>query len=285
MKRFPSGSIAAVLCVAILFVFASHPSRENANASMKAEVSAIESVAQSLAKSIEQQQMMNVEATEADRALVAKMNDLFSRVDQLQGNFGELHESVRLTSAVIQDDEGCTCAEKLADLQKQIDELKSKVAEFEQVKKVATASTASSSYAVALPKASASGGSTGSVAARVTSGGSTGSSTVYFQPATSGRHWTYPGSINSHLAGTHGVDPSGMTHEQMLSLHDSLHESGQLASSPMVMAPATVRQRSVTRQSSTYAPAVMSNCPGGVCPATGGGVRRTGLLGFGILGR
>jgi len=37
-------------------------------------------------------------------------------------------------------------------------------------------------------------------------------------------HWSYPGDIDSHLEGTHGVSTAGMTHAQKLDLHDSLHE-------------------------------------------------------------
>ena len=37
-------------------------------------------------------------------------------------------------------------------------------------------------------------------------------------------HWSYPGSIDSHLEGTHGVATAGMTRQQKLDLHDSLHE-------------------------------------------------------------
>jgi len=37
-------------------------------------------------------------------------------------------------------------------------------------------------------------------------------------------HWSYPGDITSHLEGTHGVATAGMTREQKLSYHDSLHE-------------------------------------------------------------
>ena len=44
-------------------------------------------------------------------------------------------------------------------------------------------------------------------------------------PNTTARgHWTFPGTIESHLGSTHGVDTSGMTRGQMLSTHDALHE-------------------------------------------------------------
>lgn len=67
-------------------------------------------------------------------------------------------------------------------------------------------------------------------------------------------HWTYPGSIDSHLKTIHGVDPSGLTREQKLTLHDSLHESAK--ATPVATAPAPVYQSTVTR----------SSCPRGGCP-------------------
>jgi len=42
---------------------------------------------------------------------------------------------------------------------------------------------------------------------------------------TSPGHWSYPGSIDSHLEGTHGVATAGMSFAQKRNLHDSLHES------------------------------------------------------------
>jgi hypothetical protein len=46
-------------------------------------------------------------------------------------------------------------------------------------------------------------------------------------------HWSYPGDINSHLESTHGVSTAGMSREEKLNLHDSLHENGgQVVSVP-----------------------------------------------------
>lgn len=42
--------------------------------------------------------------------------------------------------------------------------------------------------------------------------------------APSAGHWTYPGTISNHLEGAHGVPTAGMSRQQMLNLHDSLHE-------------------------------------------------------------
>jgi hypothetical protein len=46
-----------------------------------------------------------------------------------------------------------------------------------------------------------------------------------FSPVPRSRnHWTYPGTISGHLQSGHGVNPAGMSREQMLNLHDALHE-------------------------------------------------------------
>jgi hypothetical protein len=37
-------------------------------------------------------------------------------------------------------------------------------------------------------------------------------------------HWGFPGRIQDHLAGFHGQDVSGLSREQMLDLHDAIHE-------------------------------------------------------------
>jgi hypothetical protein len=68
-------------------------------------------------------------------------------------------------------------------------------------------------------------------------------------------HWSFPGDIASHLR-THGIDPTGMTYEQMLTAHDLAHEQGWRPSRGYV--------RSVVRYST---PVVMrSFCPSGNCP-------------------
>lgn len=41
----------------------------------------------------------------------------------------------------------------------------------------------------------------------------------------SNAHWTYPGDLATHLRQTHGIQTAGMSRQQMLYLHDSLHES------------------------------------------------------------
>jgi hypothetical protein len=43
-------------------------------------------------------------------------------------------------------------------------------------------------------------------------------------PRYSRAHWTYPGTIAGHLQREHRVSTTGMSREQMLNLHDALHE-------------------------------------------------------------
>jgi hypothetical protein len=45
----------------------------------------------------------------------------------------------------------------------------------------------------------------------------------------SNHHWTFPGKIEDHLQGDHKADISGLSREQMLDLHDSLHEAAKAA--------------------------------------------------------
>lgn len=60
--------------------------------------------------------------------------------------------------------------------------------------------------------------------------------------------WTPTESqTRGHLEREHGVSTDGMSHQQMLDLHDSLHDG---------------RSRTVLRQDVR----VRSSCPGGVCP-------------------
>jgi hypothetical protein len=49
-------------------------------------------------------------------------------------------------------------------------------------------------------------------------------------------HWTYPGTIENHLLTAHGVEASSHTKEQMLDIHDAIHEGtfGQKAKASTV---------------------------------------------------
>jgi hypothetical protein len=49
---------------------------------------------------------------------------------------------------------------------------------------------------------------------------------------TTAGHWSYPGTIDSHLESTHGVSTAGMSRQEKLNLHDSLHEGSAVVSVP-----------------------------------------------------
>lgn len=40
-----------------------------------------------------------------------------------------------------------------------------------------------------------------------------------------GPTWTWPGSIANHLQATHGQSVAGLSHAEMVALHDNLHNS------------------------------------------------------------
>lgn len=46
-----------------------------------------------------------------------------------------------------------------------------------------------------------------------------------FASSTASAHWSFPGTIDRHLQADHGINTRGMSYEQMLNLHDSIHES------------------------------------------------------------
>ncbi len=91
--------------------------------------------------------------------------------------------------------------------------------------------------------------------------------TVVVPRASRRGHWTHPGNIRDHLVRTHGYSYSylsGLSQEQLLSIHDADHEG---------RAPAKVRVSVVTPLVSSYAVRrSVSACPGGVCPTYNDGV-------------
>ncbi|MBX3422212.1 MAG: hypothetical protein KF752_11715 [Pirellulaceae bacterium] len=66
--------------------------------------------------------------------------------------------------------------------------------------------------------------------------------------------WTHPGTIESHLR-QHGIDPTGMTRDQMLAEHDAIHD---------VVGP--VKAGQPIPQVSQVRYAISGDCPGGACP-------------------
>ena len=59
-----------------------------------------------------------------------------------------------------------------------------------------------------------------------------------------GGHWSYPGDIATHMAREHGQSVAGLSREQMLNLHDALHEGRTVA----VQKQITVTQRVMVTQ-------------------------------------
>lgn len=78
-------------------------------------------------------------------------------------------------------------------------------------------------------------------------------------------HWSYPGTIESHLENTHGVATAGMTRQEKLNLHDSLHEG--TAQNVVVSVP---RQNYLAPFVSHY-PSVSQVNGGGSTGSLGGG--------------
>lgn len=82
-------------------------------------------------------------------------------------------------------------------------------------------------------------------------------------------HWTHPRSIEEHLRLDHGVSASG-SREELLTLHDALHEGTFAASAPVVVssAPAVVRStyRSAPVRSGFRLFGRARTCPAGGCP-------------------
>ena len=80
----------------------------------------------------------------------------------------------------------------------------------------------------------------GSIASRVVvrSAGVVAAPVIRTVRTVSRSHWTYPGDIYSHIAGSHGVSAAGMSRDEAESLHDRLHESSRQST--------VYRSRSVT---------------------------------------
>jgi hypothetical protein len=75
--------------------------------------------------------------------------------------------------------------------------------------------------------------------------------------------WTYPGTIEQHMATSHGVSVSGMSQSDLLAQHDAIHDT-----------------IGTTYSTSTQTSYSSSSCPGGVCPSgRTATASRPGLLG------
>jgi hypothetical protein len=59
---------------------------------------------------------------------------------------------------------------------------------------------------------------------------------AYTATANAPGHWSYPGNIDAHLEGTHGVSTAGLSWREKLNLHDALHEGKAMPINPSTKA-------------------------------------------------
>lgn len=70
-------------------------------------------------------------------------------------------------------------------------------------------------------------------------------------------HWSYPGSISTHLQTSHGINTGGMTYSQMLNTHDAIHEGRYQTVMPSTPHETVIVQPPVIQ----YAPAPVQVAP------------------------
>lgn len=244
----------------------------------------------------------DVDAAKQDEVLLSMVNRSVEIDEKLTSSIGQISEGMNnLTTAVsdvstrlvsleskqeeiakTKSSDVCECDERFADNEAKLTDHEARLKALESRGYPAVSS--STGYgSTGTPVAS--GGSTGSPTATgyASSGGVASKSPATpvrnavrnvanrfpSRPPAGSGHWSHDNEpIDFHLQTDHGVGTSGMSHEAMLSLHDSLHEGTRTASSPPM--------RSAVRS---------SNCPGGVCPtgppvASGGGWYLGKNLGF-----
>lgn len=260
-------TLACGLLIAIFFVVIQSPSKEQTSASAR---NSIEGLLDRLTKNDEA--MMTLIAQHGEE--LASIEDCHTADSetvrtQLISLQEKVEKSVEAPSESACD---CDCKAELADLKKRVEVLESQVkSNYPSVSSGGGGSTGkvvsslgSTGSRVAMP-VQQSYGSTGSATGPATSAPPRTplrtAAAVVTAPIARAGHWSYPGEISNHLAREHNVNVSGMTREQMLNLHDSLHESAP------VQAPVRFQ----------------SNCPGGVCP-TGPSVQRVQSNGW-FLGK
>jgi hypothetical protein len=264
-------TLACGLLIAIFFVVIQSPSREQTNASAR---NSIEGLLDRLAKNDEAMMTLitqhGQELASIEDCHIADSEVVRTQLVSLQE---KVEKSVEVPTESVCD---CNCEIELAKLKKQVESLEALCKPQVKSNYPSVSSSGSGSTGTVVSSL----GSTGSRVAMPVqqSYGSTGSATgnvvstplrtplrtvaaVVAAPIARAGHWSYPGEISNHLAVGHNVNASGMTREQMLNLHDSLHESAP------VQAPVRVQ----------------NNCPGGVCP-TGPSVQRVQSNGW-FLGK
>lgn len=75
-----------------------------------------------------------------------------------------------------------------------------------------------------------------------------------------GAAWTHPDTIQSHMSGTHGIDITGKSGEELVRMHDAIH-AGSGVGMVLPRSRTVTRSRAVVRQRAS-----VKACPSGGCP-------------------
>lgn len=70
-------------------------------------------------------------------------------------------------------------------------------------------------------------------------------------------HWSFPGDIQSHLRNGHGISTAGMSYEEMLNTHDSIHRAEKYGSASSRVS-ATSKASTVSKDTTKKKP--LKNC-------------------------
>jgi len=171
---------------------------------------------------------------------------------------GELIDEVQVDEdSVIED---FATKSELSALESRVASLEESVAKLKEKSLVPAAPSPPPVHAYSQVSNGSTGGSYGSV----TSNAYSKTTVVQSTPVVSSSYvprYTYPGTIQSHMAADHGVSTAGLSTSQLLAQHDAIHDV-------IGPTPAKVRSTSVVRQS-------VSNCPGGVCPVPSSAPQRS----------
>lgn len=249
-------TLILMLCVAIGFVLITDPRGEKAPAQQQIakpspQVDLFSQIAATLSNIDERLVNYSTEIAAVEQCVATEVEQLKTRLVAVETKQEEPPKPQ--VKSDVACDCGCDsqCGAKLADHERRLAAVEAKVGMYPVV-------SSSVSYgSTGTPLSSAGSAGTPVVACKSAVGPVRAVTRTVTAPVARAGHWTYPGEISNHLASSHGVSTAGMSREQMLDLHDSLHEGTSVSAvrySPTV--------------SSTRVGVAVSNCPGGNCPTS-----------------